>query len=119
MVIENNLQNMNTFSFNRFGNELGTRMLGMQVREELLPLINSVSDGDKLVLDFDKVAIVANSFADECLAKLLLVMPLEELKKRTTFRNTNDFVRRTIAVAFKRRQSSIEHPEDWPSLAAV
>lgn len=110
---------MNTFSFNRYGTELGTRVLGTQVREELLPMINSVTEGDKLILDFADVMVVANSFADECLAKLLLVMPVEELKKRTTFRNTNDFVRRTIAVAFKRRQSSIEHPEDWPSLVVA
>lgn len=110
---------MNTFSFSQYGSELGTRMLGVQVREELLPMINSVAEGDKLILDFENVMVVANSFADECLAKILLVMPLDELKKRTTFRNTNDFVRRTIAVAFKRRQSSIKHPEDWPSLAAV
>lgn len=106
------------FRFNKYGNELGTRMLGSQVRCELLPLINAVQEGDKVVLDFADVTIVANSFADECLAKLLLEMPLEDLKKRTTFRNTNDFVRRTIAVALKRRQSVIEHPEDWPSLAA-
>ncbi len=110
---------MNTFSFNRYGTELGTRMLGSQVREELLTMINSQPAGERLILDFADVVVVANSFADECLAKLLLVMPIEELKQRTTFRNTNDFVRRTIAVAFKRRQSSIEHPEDWPSLVAV
>lgn len=110
---------MNTFSFNRYGTELGTRMLGLQVREELLTMINSQPVGERLILDFADVVVVANSFADECLAKLLLVMPIEELKQRTTFRNTNDFVRRTIAVAFKRRQSSIEHPEDWPSLVAV
>lgn len=110
---------MNTFSFNRYGTELGTRMLGSQVREELLTMINSQPAGERLILDFADVVVVANSFADECLAKLLLVMPIEELKQRTTFRNTNDFVRRTIAVAFKRRQSSIEHPEDWPSLVVA
>ena len=33
----------------------------------------------------------------------LLSMPLEELKRRTTFRGVNNFVRKNIAVAFKRR----------------
>lgn len=108
---------MKTFNFNQFGNELGTRMLGVQVRNQLQPIIRDLPAGEKLILDFKDVAVVANSFADECLAKLLLEMPLEELKARTTFRNTNDFVRKSIAVAFRRRQSAIEHPEDWPSLS--
>lgn len=30
-------------------------------------------------------------------------MPLEELKKKTTFRGLNDFARKNISVAFKRR----------------
>ncbi len=58
---------------------------------------------ERVILDFEGVNIVSNSFADECLAKLLLFMPLEDLKKKTTFRGLNDFVQMNIAVAFKRR----------------
>jgi hypothetical protein len=108
---------MQTFKFSQFGSDLGTRMLGEQVRNQLLPLIQAMPTGEKLILDFQDVSVVANSFADECLAKLLLDMTLKELKERTTFSNTNEFVKKTIAVAIHRRQAVIEHPEDWPSLS--
>lgn len=91
---------MNIFKFNQFGTNLGTRMLGADVRERLLPLL---SDDEKVVLDFEGVDVVSNSFADECLAKLLLTMSLDELKQCTTFRGLNDFARKNIALAFKRR----------------
>ena len=91
---------MTTFKFRGIGEALGTRQLGAQVREMLLPLIES---NDKVVLDFEGVSVVSNSFADECLAKLLLVMPFDVLKQRTTFVSVNDFARRNIAIAFRRR----------------
>lgn len=91
---------MKIFKFNQFGSNLGTRMLGADVREKLVPLLNAE---EKVVLDFEGVDVVSNSFADECLAKLLLTMSLEELKQCTTFRGLNDFARKNIALAFKRR----------------
>ena len=91
---------MVAFHFKDIGENLGTRMLGKEVRQQLLPLIQQ---NEKVVLDFSGVSIVSNSFADECLAKLLLFMSFEDLKTRTTFRGVNDFVRKNIAIAFKRR----------------
>lgn len=91
---------MATFKFVTIGENLGTRVLGEKVRNMLLPMILG---NEKVVLDFEGVNVVSNSFADECLAKLLLSMPLEELKRRTTFRGVNNFVRKNIAVTFKRR----------------
>ena len=96
---------MAIFKFVSIGENLGTRMLGEKVRNMLLPMIQTE---EKVVLDFEGVDVVSNSFADECLAKLLLVMPLEEPKKRTTFRGLNDFARRNIAVAFKRRMLAMK-----------
>ena len=93
---------MNTFKFNTYGLELVTRILGKKVREMILPLINQTST-EKLVLDFEGVNIVTNSFADECLAKLIYEMPFETLKSKTTFRNLNDTSRKYIAFAFQRR----------------
>ena len=88
------------FKFSDIGENLGTRILGEKVRNQLLPLIMS---NDKVVLDFSGVNVVSNSFADECLAKLLLSMSFDELKQRTTFVSVNDFARKNIAIAFKRR----------------
>lgn len=75
-------------------------MLGARVRKELLPLIKT---NDKVVLDFSGVSVVSNSFADECLAKLLQTYTLDELKQRTTFRGLDDFAKKNIAIAFRRR----------------
>ncbi|MBO6118786.1 MAG: STAS-like domain-containing protein [Bacteroidales bacterium] len=93
---------MTVFRFKDFGENLGTRMLGSSVREKLLPLILA---SDKVVLDFEGVDVVSNSFADECIAKLLLQMSFEELKQKTTFRNVNDFAKKNIALSLKRRQA--------------
>ena len=93
---------MTIFKFKDFGENLGTRMLGSMAREKLLPLI---LNNDKVVLDFEGVDVVSNSFADECIAKLLLQMPLEELKQKTTFANVNDFAKKNIGLSLKRRQT--------------
>lgn len=85
--------------------ELDTRQLGEKVRFQLLDLMQ---ENDKVVLDFSGVNVVSNSFADECLAKLLLIMPLEELKQRTTFRGLNEFARKNIAIAFRRRLNAMK-----------
>lgn len=91
---------MKVFKFKEIGENLGTRILGEKVRNMLLPMIE---ENDKVILDFEGVNVVSNSFADECLAKLLLVMPFETLKSRTTFVSINDFAKKNIAIAFKRR----------------
>lgn len=92
------------FEFVTINENLGTRQLGERVRSLLLELIK---ENDKVVLDFTGVNVVSNSFADECLAKLLFTMSLEELKQRTTFRGLNEFARKNIAIAFRRRLNAM------------
>ena len=92
---------MVTFSFVQYGENLGTRPLGQRVREILLPLIEQ---NECVVLDFTGVNVVSNSFADECIAKLLLNMSLSELKQRTTFRGLNPVAAECILTALKRRR---------------
>ena len=92
---------MVTFSFVQYGENLGTRPLGQRVREILLPLIEQ---NDCVILDFTGVNVVSNSFADECIAKLLLNMSLSELKQRTTFRGLNPVAAECILTALKRRR---------------
>ena len=91
---------MITFHFIKYGEYLGTRQLGERVSEQLWPLIQG---NERVCLDFEGVDVVSNSFADEGIAKLLLLMSLDELKQRTTFRGLNDFARKNIALALKRR----------------
>jgi len=48
-------------------------------------MIRPLLDGEEaVVLDFTRVNVVSNSFADECIAKLRLKMPWEKLKKHNT-----------------------------------
>ena len=80
---------------------MGTRLLGARIRADLRPLL----DGEeKVVLDFSGIDIVTNSFADECIAKLLLEMPLEELKSKTTFTGLTPLAERSILSALRRRR---------------
>lgn len=88
------------FSFRKYGENLGTRPLGKRVREQLLPMIKQ---NERVVLDFTGVNVVSNSFADECIAKLLLTMPLSELKSRTTFRGLNPIASESVLTALRRR----------------
>lgn len=88
------------FKFSDFGTNFGTRDMGARIRQQLRPLL----DGDeKVILDFSGVNVVTNSFADECIAKLLLEMSLDNLKKHTTFRGLNPLAERSILVALQRR----------------
>ena len=95
---------LDKFKFIEYGTDFGTRDMGQKLREKLLPLING---DEKVVLDFTGVNVVSNSFADECIAKLLLEMPLAELKRRTTFRGLNPLAERSVLVALQRRHKVI------------
>jgi len=88
------------FKFIEYGTDFGTRDMGQKLRQKLSALISA---GDKVVLDFTGVNVVSNSFADECIAKLLLEMPLDELKRHTTFRGLNPLAERSVLVALQRR----------------
>lgn len=74
--------------------------MGKRVREQLLPLLQG---NEKVILDFTGVNVVSNSFADECIAKLLLEMPLAELKSRTTFQGLNPIASESVLTALRRR----------------
>ena len=91
---------MVTFSFREYGENLGTRPLGKRVREQLMPLLEQ---DERVVLDFTGVNVVSNSFADECIAKLLLTMSLADLKARTTFRGLNPIASESVLTALQRR----------------
>lgn len=91
---------MVTFNFIEYGENLGTRPLGKRIREQLLPLIEKE---ERVVLDFTGVNVVSNSFADECIAKLLLSMSLADLKARTTFRGLNPIASESVLTALQRR----------------
>ncbi|MCQ2155614.1 MAG: STAS-like domain-containing protein [Bacteroidales bacterium] len=89
-----------TLGFSKYGTDFGTRDMGAKIREELLSLIRQ---GLHVALDFSGVNVVSNSFADECIAKLLLEIPLDEMKRLITFRDLTPMAERSILVAIQRR----------------
>ncbi|MDO5447192.1 MAG: STAS-like domain-containing protein [Prevotellaceae bacterium] len=89
-----------TFRFEDYGKDFGTRDMGKKLREKIRPMLHGEA---RIVLDFTNVNVVSNSFADECLAKLLLEMPLDELKRYTVFRGLSPMAERSILVALQRR----------------
>ena len=88
------------FKFINYGTDFGSTIMGQKLRQKLLSLIK---ENDKVILDFTGVNVVSNSFADECIAKLLLEMPLDQLKQHTTFRGLNPLAERSVLVALQRR----------------
>ena len=89
------------FKFRSFGENLGARVLGEKVRQDLIATIES---SECVILDFEGVNVVSNSCADECVAKLI---PILGFNKLTTFRNINDFARKNVLIALRRRLSII------------
>ena len=94
------------FKFIDYGTDFGTRDMGQKLRQKLLDMI---ATGEKVILDFTGVNVVSNAFADECIAKLLLEMPLDELKHHTTFRGLNPLAERSVLVALQRRYNVIKN----------
>ena len=88
------------FKFLDYGTDFGTRIMGEKLRNLIHPLL---AKGEFVVLDFSGVNVVTNSFADECIAKLLFDIPLNELKKRITFCGLSQMAERSILVALQRR----------------
>ncbi len=97
------------FKFIDYGTDFGTRDMGQKLRQKLLDMI---ATGEKVILDFTGVNVVSNAFADECIAKMLLDMPLDELKHHTTFRGLNPLAERSVLVALQRRYKLITSEND-------
>ena len=96
------------FKFRKYDTDFGTREMGAKLREEIKLLMKGT---DRVVLDFTDVNVVTNSFADECIAKLLLDMSLQELKERTTFRGLNPVAYKSVLVALQRRYHVMKEEE--------
>ena len=82
-----------TIKFKDIGSSLGTRNLGVKIRQLIL---KKMELSEKVFLDFNEVDIVTNSFADECFSKLRKSVTAEEFRAKIAFINTNDFVQRVI-----------------------
>jgi len=85
-----------TIKFREIGSSLGTRNLGAKIR---LSILDKLESNERLLLDFDQVNVVTNSFANECFGKLRTSLPENEFKSKISFINANDFIQRVIISA--------------------
>ena len=101
---QRNIADAHIFRFADYGTDFGTREMGAKMRNIILQHIH---DLPHIILDFVGVNVVSNSFSDECVAKLLLEMPLSKLKESISFHGLNPMAERCILVALQRRLKDI------------
>lgn len=92
--------------FNEYGASLGTRHLGRIVKADLDNIF--IESNEKIILDFNGVNLVTNSFADEVFGKKIAEVGFDEFKERTTFRNLNPFLEMCIKKAIVNRVRELE-----------
>ena len=85
---------MTVIKMKDFGERLGTRGLGERVREKIVVELRS-SDTGKIVLDFDGVQVMTQSFGDELFRKLLTEVGQAEAS-RVGFAKVSDDVRAVL-----------------------
>lgn len=67
-----------------FGTYLGTRELGKKIKTEI---IGKMGFGHAVLVDFEKVEGITNSFADECFGKLIVEIGVKSFTDMITFTN--------------------------------
>lgn len=79
-------------------------MGGKKVRMMIESMIMNLSDGEKLIFDFEGVSVIPSSFADEVFGKLVEEHGLDRIRSLTTFRNVDPFVSSIIRLVISSRQ---------------
>jgi hypothetical protein len=91
---------MATVSLFEFGDSLGTRFLGSEVRR----LIEThLAVGESLLVDFSGVTSVTHSFADEVFGELVSVLGLNRFKQAIRFAGVNKDSRAIIRFVISER----------------
>lgn len=86
--------------FGKEGRSLGTRENGRRIRAQILDGINT---NGFVILDFKGVDMLSNSFADECIGKLVDEVGIDKMKASTTFKNTSREVSLVLMKAINDR----------------
>jgi|GEM_PF-1338555 len=98
----------------KFGNSMGTREFGRELREKSLELIKN---GAGIIFDFSSINIISSAFADELFGKLFLELGEEAFKNNIRINKfDNEETRNLIiliinkAVDFRKNSPSINKP---------
>ena len=65
-----------------FGTFLGTRELGKMVKTQIE---TKITTGNPVIIDFEKIQGITNSFADECFGKLLVDIGAQKFSNTIKF----------------------------------
>lgn len=84
----------NTIQLNKFGQTLGTRLLGIEARKELNELL--FNENSCILLDFENVNVITNSFADELIGKKVQEMGISIFKDKVKIINVNKNIKAVI-----------------------
>ncbi len=90
-----------TLPMKDYGEILGTRGLGERVRARIIELLRS--SADRIVLDFQGVRVMTQSFGDEVFRKLSAEVKQDELS-RISVHNLSDDVRAVLKYSASRVQ---------------
>jgi hypothetical protein len=91
---------MSTLKLREFGDFLGSRHLGHDIRERLTALLLR---GEDVVVDFDGVSMVTQSFADEAFGKLARDVGVEPFCKHVTLQSVTPDVAPLLRHVLARR----------------
>lgn len=89
---------MNRINLIEFGQNLGTRELGIFISEYI-----DFSCPENIILDFENVTVVTSSFADELIGKNVKEIGLEEFIKKIKIENATDNIKLVIKKAMMDR----------------
>lgn len=97
------------FRMDRFGlSFFATRGKGLDVRQSIERTMRDVPAGESLVIDFTGVEDVTFSFADECIAKVMISKAAGDYPDRgIVLSGMNDEVRETLDVVLTRRDLAV------------
>lgn len=84
---------------------LKSREGGRIAKQIFKQLLGNATHNDPVVFDFDNIASISSSFADEFFGMLIQEMGFEQFKSVTTFRNLNPFVSNVIRNSIYHRNT--------------
>lgn len=71
---------------NSYGNNLGTRIIGQEIREKIAQNMNN---NEITILNFENIEIISDACADEIFTKLITSYGVESFKQLTRFKSYN------------------------------
>ena len=94
------MDNIEIIKLGQYGKSMGTRVLGKEIREKIVSVINS---GGRVFFDFSDVSVISSAFADELFGKLYNELEENIFKKNIKINNfDNEEIKRFILAVINK-----------------